>query len=127
MRFVSIRSGDEVVAYDSWSFEEWGRFRTGSVAGERVREVTADRLGTDAFASGVGRPPGDADVENLVVRFENVTQRDRDGEVRRTPAVPFAKLAEAAPRVAHVTVDLEGDAYSRTVPVFVDSVTISLD
>jgi len=41
----------------------------------------------------------------------------------KTPAVPYSKLVEVGPRTVDVTLSLDGETYSREIPVFATSVT----
>lgn len=125
VRFVTIRSGDEPLEFDTWSFEEWGAIECAEVGLEQVREATADRLGTDEFGSSIGQSPGFFSSSSLVIWLEVATQVE-DGETVSTPTVPLARLVDIAPRSAEVTVSLKGDPFSRSVPVFAEHVEMSL-
>lgn len=125
VRFVTIRSGDEPLEFDTWSFEEWGAIECAEVGLERVREVTADRLETDEFGSSIGQPPEFFSSDSLVIWLEVATQVE-DGETVNTPTVPLARLADVAPRSVNATVSIKGDTFSRTVPVFAEHVEMGL-
>ena len=125
VRFVSIRSGDEAVRFDEMSFDRWASMQCAEAGLERVRSATADRLGTDEFGSGVGQSPGFLPSNSLVVRLD-VATRVGDGETAAPPAVSLSRLADVAPRSVDATVTLEGDAFSRTVPVFAEHVEVGL-
>lgn len=134
VRFVSIRSGDEAVAFGEWSFAEWGVIHTGETALERTRTVTAARLGTDDFGSGLGRPRDGVSTDASFVVTLQLSVEARDADVANaspdgrtntpTGSVTFPELVAAAPRHVETTVSLEGDSYSRSVPVFVDVVEV---
>ena len=124
IRYVAARSGDEVAAFDEMSFERWGSIECAEAGLERVRAVTADRLSTDAFGSGMGQPPGFLPSNSLVI-WVNVATRV-DGDATETPSVSLSRLAAAAPRSVDATVSLDGDAFSRTVPVFAEHVEVGL-
>lgn len=119
IRIVTVRSGEEPRGFAKWSFEEWGAFETAEVAKPRAVAVTSDRLGTDSFGSGVGRPPDSADTDDVVV-WLHLTSRVEDGEVVSTPSTSLERLVEYAPRSVEATVSLEGDTYSRSVPVWAE-------
>lgn len=119
VRFVATRDGDGPVSYDTWSFAEWGRIHTGKVALARARDVTSDRLGTDAFGSGVGTPPEEILTTASFVPTLSVSA----SETADDSSVTVAELARAAPRTVETTVSLEGDTFDRSVPVFVDRFT----
>lgn len=121
VRFVATRRGDDPVSYDTWSFEEWAAIKAASVGLERVRDATATRLGTDEFGSGWGQPPDSVSVNTLVIKLHVATWIE-DGQPISTPTVPLSRLADVAPRSANVTVSLEGDTSSQTVPVFANHV-----
>ena len=136
VRFVSIRSGDEAVAFGEWSFAEWGVVRTGETALERTRAVTADRLGTDAFGSGVGQPRDDVSTdESFVVTLHLAVEARDSGAANEsataqtntpTGSVTFPDLVAAAPQYVETTVSMTGDSYTREVPVFVDVVEVGM-
>lgn len=119
VRVVLARSGDEPLSFEDWSFERWATIETADVAQPRAVEVTAERLGTDRFGSGVGRPPESVRTNGLVVRLY-LTSRVQDGEVVRTPTRSLSQLVGKAPRSVESTVTLEGDSYTRSVPVFAE-------
>lgn len=123
VRFVSARRGDEPAAYDAMPFEQWASIECAEVSLERTRAVTAERLGTDEFGSGMGRPPEPFAADGLVVRLHVATVVE-DGERAATPTVDLSTLADAAPAHVSATVSLEGEEFSREVPVFADHVTI---
>ncbi|PSP75755.1 hypothetical protein BRC81_14400 [Halobacteriales archaeon QS_1_68_20] len=122
VRIVVARGPDGPASFEEMPFEEWMSIEATEVALERVRSVTADRLGTSEFGSGMGRPPEDAPVDGMVV-WVHATYSERDGETV-TPAVPLARLADVAPRSVDVSVSMAGDEFSRTVPVFARSETV---
>lgn len=126
IRYVAARSRGEPAAFETISFDEWASIECASAATERAREVTADRLGTDEFGSGTGVPPEIADTEDLVVRL-TVSTRVEGGETVETPTLSRDELADAAPRSVEATVSLEGDEFSRTVPVFARHVEMVLE
>lgn len=117
LRVVIGRSDDEPVSFSTWSFEKWATFECSEAGLGRARAVTADRLGTNEFGSGIGRPPRSAATSSEVVWLE-VSTHVQDDDVVRTPAVSLARLVQTAPRSVEATVSLEGDTFSRTVPVF---------
>lgn len=119
IRVVIARSGDGPASFTDWTFEEWGTIEAANVAQPRAVAVTEERLGTDEFGSGVGRPPESADSDDLVVWLHLSTQVE-DGEVVRTPSVSFDALVSNAPRSVETMVSLEGDSFSRSVPVFAE-------
>lgn len=126
VRIVTVRSGDEPVAFESWSFEEWSRYRVTEIGQERVRAATARRLGTDEFGSGIGSPPAFASLDGPVVWLNLSTVLDQDGEVTSTPSVAFSTLVAHAPCSVEATVSLDGERYERTVPVYAETTTIGV-
>lgn len=123
VRIAVARNAEGPVSFETMPFEEWMSIEATEVGLDRVRTETADRLGTDEFGSGMGRPPENASVDGMVV-WVHVSYRERDGETI-TPELPLARLADVAPRSAEVTVSMKGDAFSRQVPVFARSGEIS--
>lgn len=119
LRYVAATSGGEPALFNTQSFEEWGSIECASVGAKRVRNATASRLGTDDFSAGVGHPGGREPSSSTEVAIVlTVTTRNNVGESVRTPPVPLARLADVAPRTANSTVSIEGDTFSRAVPVF---------
>jgi hypothetical protein len=117
VRYVAARSGDEPAMYSTIAFDEWASIECAEAAAVRVREVTVDRLGTDEFGSAIGRPPTFADGDDVVV-WLSLQTRIEDGETVSTPTISRDQLADAAPRSVDTTVSLDGDEFSRAVPVF---------
>ena len=124
VRVVTLRNSEGPAGFSTWSFEEWDKIECAEIGIERVRGVTADRLGTDEFGSSIGQPPGFSSADASVIWVEMTTQTE-DGETVSTSTVPLARLADVAPRSVDVTVSLEGDTFSRIVPVFAEHVAIS--
>jgi hypothetical protein len=123
VRFVATRNADGPVSFGTWSFVEWGSIEAAKLGLERVRAVTADRLGTDEFGSGMGQPPDFFPDDEMAVLL-NVSTRVEDSETVSTPTVSLSRLADVAPRSVEATVSLDGDEYSRTVPVFAEHVQV---
>lgn len=119
VRVVTARGGDKPRSFADWSFEEWGKFRAGHIGRERVRTVTAERLGHDNFYSSLGQPPlGATAVGMTITLYASVS--DDEPRPTSTPAVGLERLADDAPRSVEVTVSLDGDAFTHTLPVYVD-------
>lgn len=78
VRLVAARSGDEPISYGTWSFDEWGRIETAEVGLERARKATAERLGTSEFGSGMGTPPADAPMVDMVIWLHLSVNKDRE-------------------------------------------------
>ena len=127
VRFVAARSGGKPVEFDTWTVEEWGAIESAEVGLERAREVTADRLGTNEFASGVGTPPEATPPEARAISLEVVTELDRDGEVISTSPVSLSQLVEAGPRSVAVTLSLDSRTFERTMPVFAKATLLQLE
>lgn len=117
VRFVSVKRGDDPVKFGTWSFEEWATFESAEAGLERTREATARRLGTADFGSSIGAPPGFAATGDVVI-WVSVSSRREGGTVVETPEAPVGRLADAAPRSVDATVSLDGETFSRAVPVF---------
>lgn len=124
VRFVKAKNVDGSLRFGTWSFEQWGSITAAEVGLERVRDVTAERLGTDKFGSSMGTPPDSHPDDQLVIWVE-VATRKQNGETVRTPAIPLARIADVAPHSAAVTVSLDGDTFSRSVPVFARHTTVA--
>jgi hypothetical protein len=117
VRFVRTRGPDGPSSFGTVAFEEWGSVEAVDAAQERVVAVTAERLGGEAFASSVGRPPESAATDAMVVWVELSTGM-KGGTVVETPTVGLSAVADAAPRAADVTVAIDEATHTATVPVF---------
>lgn len=113
---VAGRSGDEPAWFETMTFAEWGAIECAKAGLERAREVTAERLQSRRFSASVTDPPEGVDVTSPVIEFSVETHLA--GEQRITPAVPARRLAARAPHAVEATVTLDGDPFSRTVPVY---------
>lgn len=118
VRYVAVTQDGEPVRYDTWSFEEWGRLKGTTRAARRAGEVAADRLEVAALTASQRGPPEGAGSTGPVAVVSTVKSLDRDGEVLDWPVVTFPDLRAAAPRSVDLTLRLEGDTFSRTVPVY---------
>jgi hypothetical protein len=119
IRFVSVRSGGEPAGFDTWTFEEWGSIEAASVGSAYVQQVVADRLNVEALGSAVSRPPDPGTPPyDLVVTLSVDKVLNRQETVVAWPRVRFPDLVDATPRSVDVTLFLEGDRYTRTVPVY---------
>lgn len=122
VRYVKYISGGEPVAYDTWSFEEWARIETAELGATQARTVTAQRLDIEEVRSGVSSPPEDDGTESPVITLQISKELSRDGEVVRWPVTTFPNLKQVAPHSVDVTLSIEGDTYSRMIPVYVEYV-----
>lgn len=110
--------GTNSVRYDETteSFEKWARRECAAVGSDAVLPAIDDR--TDEPIEGIGKG-----VRGLafgsVISVDHTISRDRDGSVRSKPNVKFEELVLAAPRSVTATVVLEGQEYTRKVPVIV--------
>lgn len=132
VRYVKYQSGGEPVAFGTMSFERWGSTECAEAGLERVRAVTAERLGTDEFGSAMGDPPGFRlpsgfhtwQPPAVTVHVGTMGELDgpgssaSSGSSESTPSISVSELADVAPRSVAATVSLDGDSYSRPVPVF---------
>ena len=119
VRYVATESGGAPSSYDTWSFETWGNIETATVDASRAQNVTAQRLGVDSVGGGVSNLPDDAETDGLVISVAVSKGLDRDGEVTGWPVATFSNLKEVAPRSVDVTLSIEGDTFSRAMPVYV--------
>ena len=119
VRYVATRSGGAPSSYDTWSFGTWGNIETATVGASRAGNVTAQRLGVDSVGAGVSNLPDDAETDGVVISVTISKGLDRDGEVTGWPVATFPDLKEVAPRSVDVTLSIEGDTFSRAVPVYV--------
>jgi hypothetical protein len=122
VRYVAGTSGGVPIAYDTMTFNRWGELETASAAADRAQGVAVDHLGAaeDAVSALTGVPPDGAPTDLVVTTLRVATLENRDGEVIHTPSVTLPDLVEATPRAVDATVSLDGDSYSRTVPVYAE-------
>ena len=113
---VAGRSGGESAWFETMTFAEWGAIECAKIGLERARGVTAERLTSRRFSASVSEPPEGADASSPVIRF--TVETHVAGEQRITPAVPARRLAARAPHAVEATVTLDGDPFSRSVPVY---------
>jgi hypothetical protein len=117
VRFVASRDGGEPQSFQSSTLAEWARSTALGALGERIRAVTADRLGTRAVVVRRGDPPTSADVDPPALWVHARATETVSGALVPAP-VSLDALAGAAPRTARATVSLEGDAVDLVTPVF---------
>lgn len=125
VRYVSTYSGGSPSGYDTWTFNEWGRIESAEIGAGRASEVTASRLGVNGVGGGISSPPDDSEGLVVTVRIEKML--DRDGDIVSWPVATFPDILEAAPRSVDVTLTIEGDTYTRTVPVYASYSVLQYD
>jgi hypothetical protein len=92
VRYVKARIGGEPVAYDTWTFEEWGRIETATNGATRARTVSANRLDVESVGGGISSAPGDAEATNPVIVVHITKTLDREGKVVEWPVATFPDL-----------------------------------
>jgi len=113
VRVASLVSGDTVERVHTVSFEEWGHTQAASIAHAAVIDAVTGNVEFE-FSSSIGTLPGDSDVEPGSV-FLSVPRSGNGSDSARSK---LPTLVEVAPKSADVTIHLEGDSYSRSVPVY---------
>lgn len=119
-RYVEARSGGEPVAYDTWPFEKWGRLKSATKGSIYAGTIAADRLDVEGVGNGISSPPDGSAATAPIIGVHVTKTLDREGEVVEWPVATFPDLKEAAPRSVDVTLTIEGDTFSRTVPVYAE-------
>lgn len=104
---------------DTTSFDTWARLECHDTAASEIVEVVDDRI--EQSVEGVGSGIRHL-AFGLVVTVDHSVSRDRDGEVTSSPNVALDRLIALAPRTLTVTVELDGQASRRTLPVGVGHV-----
>ena len=120
VRFVEATSGGEPVSFGTWSLEEWGKWETAEIGGKIITDVTVDRLEVDELSElsiVIGVPPDSSSAEIPAITL--MLNTDENTHVSKS------ELIDTAPRSIQVTVSIEGDTYSRIVPVFVEGISVS--
>lgn len=120
IRYVEVRSDGDPVSFGTSSFEEWGEIETTEIAQKKARSVTVERLEEDEvseLSASLSAPPDSAGANAPVARL--LLHIDQD------PTVSISDVRTVAPRSVQVTVSIGGDTYSRIVPVFVETMSVS--
>jgi len=112
-------SNGEVVETRTISFEEWARMEATSIGRSAVVEQAEHRSEIEIGGSSIGHPPEWADVEPLCLKLK-VSLPDDPDQTKAAMERTISRLAEAAPRAAIVTISLEGDTASQSIPVFTE-------
>lgn len=119
VRTVATTSGGEPTSFSTKPFNEWGDIESAEVGATRAAAVTARRLEVDFIANGIGQAPAGAASDEFAIKLEVSKTIGSEGEVESWPVATFPALKQAAPRSVEVTLSVEGDTVSRTVPVYV--------
>lgn len=105
-------------------FDRWARRECEEIGAGTVVSVVEERL--DTTVEGVG-----SGVRFLlfgpVVTVDHTVTRDRDGSIVSEPNVQFERLLSVAPRTLTVTVILEGQRFTKEMPVGVGTGTVYMD
>lgn len=106
------------------SFDTWGHRKCFTVASRKGPSIVDERLDTDVVGLG-------SSVRGLLYDFVAVIHHSihlaRDGSVISEPNVGLDEVISVAPRTITVTVSLDGQDYTESVPVAVeDSVSQNL-
>jgi hypothetical protein len=124
VRYVAATSKGEPVKYETISFEKWATIQTAERGSTAAEKTTTARLDAGAGID-TGFTTAAADrLDPYVIVISLRTVLERDGEPMSTPAVEFPALVDEAPRSADVTISLDGDTFSRSVPVYAEAVTL---
>jgi len=106
------------------AFDDWARRECAAIGAREVLAVVQNRF--DTAVEGVG-----SGVRHLLfgpaVTVDHTVTRDRDGEVTSEPNVTLDALTAAAPRTMTITVILDGQRYTRELPVGVGHTEVSAD
>jgi hypothetical protein len=122
VRVVTATSGGEPTAFESQSFEEWGRTESVELGAERAAAVTASRLDVERILNALTTAPPGAERDGFVIMLTLEKTLDSDGEVMQWPVATFPELTRVAPRSVEVTLSLEGDTVTRTIPAYAEYV-----
>lgn len=98
------------------SFEEWARRNCVIVGSDAVMPAIDERIHTPI--EGVGKGVRGL-AFGLVITVDHTIARDRDGEILSEPNMELDELVAVAPEFVTATVILEGQEYTRDVPVVV--------
>jgi hypothetical protein len=113
VKVASLVSGDTVERIRTVSFEEWGHTQAAMIAHDAVTDAVTGTIEFE-FSSSIGTLPETTDVEPGSV-FLNIPRSGNESDSARSK---LSTLVEVAPKSADVTIHLEGDSYSRSVPVY---------
>jgi len=117
IKYPALMSGGEVAEYGTMPVDHWVVIETAEAVHDPVRQAVRDRLGTEV-GSGLSRAPDAGEGPSLCVWLHAIDPEALEGT--RTPRVTLSELAEAAPRSGNATVSLDGETFSREVPVFAE-------
>lgn len=98
------------------SFKKWARRECAAIGSEAVLPAIDERV--DKRVEGVGKGVRGL-AFGLVITVDHTIARNGDGSVMSKPNVGFEELIAVAPRSVTATVILEGQEYTRDVPVIV--------
>ncbi|WP_049893565.1 hypothetical protein [Halogranum rubrum] len=114
VRFPSLMSRDDVVAYDTTPFGRWSQLQCAEAGLDPVWTVVSERLGGNT--DGLGRGAASS-FPGMVVELSHTTRVDSEGTVVSEPVVPFDEFLDITPASVTVTVSLDGKEATHTVPV----------
>lgn len=122
VRFPALMSDDGVVEYGTMSFGRWSRIECAEAGLDPVWDRVHARLGDDAVGLGRGLR---STLPGLVVELSLTTVLDGDGNVRSEPTVSFERVLDVTPPSVRVTVSLDGQEATHTIPVQVVTETVT--
>lgn len=114
VRFPSLMNQSGVVAYDTIPFGRWAQLKCAETGVDTVWNVVAGRLDGDPKEIGRGAT---SSFPGMVVELSHTTSVDDAGEVVSAPPVSFDELLDITPNSVTVTVALDGQKATHTVPV----------
>ena len=113
VRYPVVYSGGEPQNFTTNKFKHWAKRRSAFVGSSAVLSAIEDRLAIPV--DGIGRSVGSR-LFNTVIFVEYITPR----EANNYPAeLTFQRVIKVTPRSVEATVVLEGEQYTRAVPVLV--------
>lgn len=118
------RSTDRTGPYTTEPFERWATRRSASVGSEVVLPTIQNRV--DEEVTGIGKAAS-REIIGMVITVHVGTTYDRDGDVVSEPNVSTEEVVDVTPRSVRTTMVLEGQEYTRSVPVFVEETDFHYD
>lgn len=127
VRIVLAEAGGEPVEFRTIPFDDWAETEAASLGADSAKRTTADRIGSNAFATGIGRVPEAERNDGTVILVSIRHLYDREGNLIDSPEVALSELVESAPRTARVDLNVEDRNYEASFEVFCERNVLQYD
>lgn len=113
VRYPIVYAGGEPQEYTTNKFKHWAKRKSAFVGSTAVLSAIEERLTIPV--DGIGKSVGSR-LFDTVIFVEYITPREANNY---PPELTFQKVIDVTPRSVEATVVLEGEKYTRSVPVTV--------